>query len=367
MDTQETEGFDTLGLTTIQSQALTALVRARALRVDQLSGVLGCTAEVSLATLEHLSDLGLAARRVEEPTTFVASRPSVALGALLAGRQAGLRQVEAAIEALDHEYVRAQRAQDPADVVDVVLGPEAVAARLQQIQLGARHEVLSLVKAPISVVSSAENTAEDVAVERGVVYRVVLERAMLEEEPLLLEEVMRVESQGTQARVAATVPLKLFVVDRELAFVPLTSVDVYSQGALLIHRSGLLDALVALFDSVWRDAFPLTRPALEALDLGSGEYGAQLDSLLAGVQGPDDFDLRVLALLMVGLTDHAVANALRVSTRTVQRRVRAMMTMAHVDSRLQLGAVAARRGWIEEPDAHGPVDSEWRRIGDSNP
>ena len=43
---------------------------------------------------------------------------------------------------------------------------------------------------------------------------------------------------------------------------------------------------------------------------------------------------------MAGLTDHAVANALRVSTRTVQRRVRAMMTMAHVDSRLQLGAVA---------------------------
>ena len=206
---QEIEGFDTLGLTAIEAQALTELVRTRALRVDDLSQVLGCSAAVSLETLERLADLGLAVRGMEDATTFVASRPSVALGALLAGRQASLRQVEAAIEVLDQEYVRARHAQDPTDVVDVILGREAIASRVQQIQLGARHEVLSLVKAPISVLGSEENTAEDMAVDRGVVYRVVLERAMLEEEPRLLDEVVRVEPLGTQVRLASSVPLKL--------------------------------------------------------------------------------------------------------------------------------------------------------------
>ena len=238
-------------------------------------------------------------------------------------------------------------------MVDVILGRDAIAARLQQLQLGARTEVLSLVKAPVSVVGSEENTAEDVAVDRGVVYRVVLERAMLEEEPRLLEEVVRVESLGTQTRLASSVPLKLFVVDRELAFVPLVSADAEAEGALLIHRSGLLDALLALFESVWRDAVPLTRATLEGEGHGSEDDGRLLETLLGGVQEPDDFDLRILALLMAGLTDQTVANALRVSTRTVQRRVRALMTMARIDSRLQLGAVAAHRGWVEDPRRDG--------------
>ncbi len=346
---QEIEGFATLGLTTLEARALTELVRASALHADELSRVLGCSATVAVETLGHLADMGLAVRGVGEERTFVASRPSVALGAILAGRQASLRQVEAAIELLDQEYARARHAQDPTDVVDVILGQEAVAARVQQIQLGARQEVLSLVKAPISVLGSEENTAEDVAVERGVVYRVVLERAMLEEEPHLLDEVVRVESLGTQVRLAASVPLKLFVVDRELAFVPLGSAAADVDGAMLVRRSGLLDALVALFESVWRDAFPLTGPTRTA----APGVPLQPDALLAGAQVPDDLDLRVLALLMAGLTDQAVANALRVSTRTVQRRVRTMMTMAHVDSRLQLGAVAAHRGWVEEPAAPG--------------
>jgi hypothetical protein len=38
--------------------------------------------------------------------------------------------------------------------------------------------VLTLVKAPIAVISAAENVAEDSAVARGVRYRVVYERGM---------------------------------------------------------------------------------------------------------------------------------------------------------------------------------------------
>ncbi|MEU4607269.1 LuxR C-terminal-related transcriptional regulator [Kribbella sp. NPDC023972] len=70
---------------------------------------------------------------------------------------------------------------------------------------------------------------------------------------------------------------------------------------------------------------------------------------LRGVSGADRAQqrhARLLGLLLAGLTDQAVANQLNLSTRTVQRRVRALMDMVAADTRLQLGFHAARRGWI---------------------
>ncbi|MFI7283598.1 hypothetical protein ACIBOV_25385 [Micromonospora chersina] len=59
---------------------------------------------------------------------------------------------------------------------DVIVGAPALRQRLEQLQLGARSEVMTFVKAPVAIISGAENTAEDAAVTRGVRYRVLLER-----------------------------------------------------------------------------------------------------------------------------------------------------------------------------------------------
>lgn len=53
----------------------------------------------------------------------------------------------------------------------------------------------------------------------------------------------------------------------------------------------------------------------------------------------------MLALVLAGLTDEAAASRLGVSRRTVQRRIAELMAKAGVDSRIQLGWHAARRGW----------------------
>jgi DNA-binding NarL/FixJ family response regulator len=50
--------------------------------------------------------------------------------------------------------------------------------------------------------------------------------------------------------------------------------------------------------------------------------------------------------LLAGLTDHAVANQLGLSMRSVQRRIRALMDLVAAETRLQLGFHAARRGWL---------------------
>jgi DNA-binding NarL/FixJ family response regulator len=100
---------------------------------------------------------------------------------------------------------------------------------------------------------------------------------------------------------------------------------------LVIHPSGLLDALVHLFDMVWASA----RELLPATGLADRP-----------TDGIDEMDARLLTLLLAGLTDQAIAGQLGISARTVQRRVSALMARAQVATRFALGHEAARRGWF---------------------
>ncbi|MGW9198192.1 hypothetical protein [Micromonospora chersina] len=52
-------------------------------------------------------------------------------------------------------------------LTDVIVGATALRQRLGQLQLGARSEVKTFVKAPVAIISGAENTAEDAAVARA--------------------------------------------------------------------------------------------------------------------------------------------------------------------------------------------------------
>jgi DNA-binding CsgD family transcriptional regulator len=218
------------------------------------------------------------------------------------------------------------------DVVDVVRGAKAVGQRFAQLQMSAREEVLGFVKAEIAVVSPEENAEEDAAVTRGVRYRVVVERSSFERAGFFAAASESLRA-GEEIRVVPELPIRLLMVDRRIALVPLLSGPDRNIGALIVHRSGMLDALLALFDRVWRDGLPLV---LGSDGVVEGSTGAALPEV----------DARILGLLLAGLTDQAVANQLGLSMRTVQRRVRALMDLVAAETRLQLGFQAARRGWL---------------------
>ena len=192
-----------------------------------------------------------------------------------------------------------------------------VFGRLQQ---GARDEVLSRGKAPIAVITAAENVEEDSAVARGVRYRIVFERAMLDEEPDAFQRIAAARQAGEEIRIADDLPVKLVVADREQALMPLVGRE---PGALLVREKGLLLALLALFESEWRRA-----------------------SAVAATPALDELDSRIVSLLMTGLTDEAVATHLGTSLRTVQRRVRHLMELTGGRTRMQLGFHVARLGWL---------------------
>lgn len=305
-----------LGLSDPETRAYAALARVPSASVEELALALGVDDLQAADVVEQLARRLLVVRRPGNRCAAV--RPSVALGSLLARREEDLGATRAALDELDDAF-RSARPDVATDVVlDVAHGRDEIADRMNQIQVTARSEVLSLVKAPVIASGSTDDGAEDDAVRRGVEYRVVLERSMLEEEPRLVEGIHRARAAGEQVRVAGHVPTKLFVVDREVALVPLGG-----DSAVLLGAGGLVDALVALFEAVW-------------------ERGQEVD---LGPEEPDSDDVPLLTMLLAGLTDEAIARDLGISPRTLQRRVRGLLDLAGVDTRLQLGYVVAQRGW----------------------
>ena len=216
------------------------------------------------------------------------------------------------------------------DLVEVVTGAAAVTQRFLQIQLGASEEVCALVTGTPVAVPGADNEAEEQAAERGVRYRVVLERAVLDQ-PDGIKELTAALGRDERVRVVEKVPTKLVVADRALALVPLTGRSA-EPAALVVHASGLLELLSGLFESVWRNALPLRLGADGVAEEAPG--------------GPDPTDLEILSLLLAGLTDASVAKQLDLGLRTVQRRVKGLMELTGVSTRLQLGWHAYERGWV---------------------
>ncbi|MGW3729738.1 TrmB family transcriptional regulator [Streptomyces sp. F001] len=319
-----------IGLDETHEGAYRALVAVGAADVPDLARRLTLGEYDTERALRRLERHGLAAQSSGRPGRWVAAPPGVALGALLAQQRHELEKAELAAALLAEEYRAA--AAEPAvhDLVEVVIGAAAVTQRFLQLQLGASDEVCALVTGNPVAVTGMENHAEEQAAGRGVRYRVVVERSVLDQ-PHGLTELGAALGRDEQVRVVDQVPTKLVVADRALALVPLTS-PVVEPAALVVHASGLLELLSGLFESVWRDALPLRM----------GDSGVTVE----GPDGPDGTDLEILSLLLAGLTDASVAKQLDLGLRTVQRRVKRLMELTGVTTRLQLGWHAYERGWV---------------------
>jgi DNA-binding NarL/FixJ family response regulator len=105
---------------------------------------------------------------------------------------------------------------------------------------------------------------------------------------------------------------------------------------MLVHRSTLLDALIGYFQLIWSQSIPLLLVEQPASPLLSGD------------------DRAMLAMLLAGLTDQSIAGRLGVGHRSVQRRVRHLMDLAGVETRIQLGWHVHKYRWLGGEDESPP-------------
>lgn len=217
---------------------------------------------------------------------YFAVAPDIALEVLLLDQERLLRDARARIDQLAEEY-RHHTGTPTGTVLELVTGPAAVQQRIVQVQQAARTELRRLVKGPYG--APPPHRAD---------CRTVYDSAVLD------------ASGNEAARVLPSVPLQLYLADDRLALVLLSA-----DSAVILQPCGLFDAYAELFERLWERALPVESSDHETL----------------------------VALLLAGLTDQAIARQLGVSARTAQRKIAALMQELGARTRFQAGAQAAIR------------------------
>ncbi|GAA3844002.1 winged helix-turn-helix transcriptional regulator [Streptomyces sp. NPDC003328] len=277
----------------------------------------------------RLLDMGVL--RTEGHGQYRPVSPRTALSALLAkyraDSEAAFAAVADVVDDLASEY-RASRLQEhPNELVEVITGETAIGLRVAELTQSIRSHFWVLDRPPYlgPYSTELEEAFTRELLDRGVDIRSVYSPEALENHGRF-ELITRLAQLGEQARLLPTVPFRLRIMDRRVALVALIG-GRYDRIAV-VHQSGLLDALLELFDVYWQRAQPIVSTTQAAPDQ------------------PSTDDLLLLRMLQAGYKDQAIARQLGTSARTVTRRIAAIATRLGLETRFQVGAEAAKRGWI---------------------
>jgi sugar-specific transcriptional regulator TrmB/DNA-binding CsgD family transcriptional regulator len=325
--------LEPLGVNEFDERVYRALLGQEDSRPADLARSLGVSAPRLRQAVRRLCDLGLA-RRVA-PGVVRPVGPRLVLGALLneqrLAAETAFSRLQLAVEDLAQEYQSGMMRTDPGSLVQVFSGRDEINRMLGEMARSTGTHLWTLDKPPYLEWPSGQDPNEieyaltRSLLDRGVEIRAVYCPAGLDL-PGRFDTVVRLTELGEQARLLQNLPLKLRIQDRRIAIVPLVG-GVYDSLAV-VHPSGLLDALMELFEAYWERAVPLVADPPDTDD------------------GPPQEDLEILRMLRIGLKDQAVARQLGVSERTATRRISGIMTRLGATSRFQAGVEAALRGWL---------------------
>jgi sugar-specific transcriptional regulator TrmB/DNA-binding CsgD family transcriptional regulator len=276
--------------------------------------------------LARLEEAGFALRLSDDPARFAAAPPQKVDTAIMR-KLIDLRDAQEKLGHLSAQYRDTKLEADGAGIIEVIKGRDAVRERSLALVASARTETLNMAKPPAIALHSSEHVEPDETV-RG---RIVFDQALVKDEETL--NAIR-SSSGThyELRVHAMVPVKMLAIDRQRALMLVRHED-GNPVAALFHESPILDSFLALFDYVWETATTLQRVSSDRPGQSGRSPLTQDDRLL-------------MSLLLAGLTDQAIARHFRVSVRTIERRVRAMMDAAGVRTRTQLAWESASQHWL---------------------
>jgi DNA-binding NarL/FixJ family response regulator/DNA-binding MarR family transcriptional regulator len=313
--------LESVGVAAADEAAYRTLLSIPGCGLPDLANRLGRDADDVRETVKRLEELGLLTSTSDAPPRLLPTRPDVAVDALVAVRRAELDRVRAEARVLLSE-LREQEQHRPENLVEVIVGQEAIAARFAQLLNGTKDTLLVLDRPPYAAkVEQSDNTVRGLLRE-GVAVRGIYSPDSLDV-PGGVDEAYSAADAGESSRVHPQVPMKLAVFDRTAALLPL-SVDQLVDSALVVHPCALLDALIEMFSLLWDQAVPVVPARMDPLDA------------------------RLMTLLAAGFKDDAIARQLTLSSRTVGRRVAELMETLGARTRFQAGIHAQRRRLLED-------------------
>ena len=313
--------LEALGISAFAESAYRALLAEPGRTATELARALDKSAKATRRAISELEELGLVTRAPGRPVRLLAARPDTAIDLLVARRQSELTTLQVNARALATQM---SGPRQPDELLEILVGQRAVGHRYRTLVRDCERELLVIDRPPYA--APIETAEEEVSTRLGdhVVVRGLYAPESLEPAGAL-DAVLRAIDKGELSRMHPKLPMKLAIVDRSVALLPLVLEDMV-ESALVVRKCALLDALVVLFDLLWEQAAPLVP-----------------------VQEEDEpADLGLLTLLAAGAKDETIARQLGVSPRTVTRRVAELLDQLGARTRFHAGVLAERHGLLTE-------------------
>jgi sugar-specific transcriptional regulator TrmB/DNA-binding CsgD family transcriptional regulator len=317
-----------LGISPGAEAVYVVLASMQSATVAEIAHLTSAEVDDALHRLEELGTLGLAAELSQG--LWQALPLLEVVNALRAQRLSELETASVAAESL-HSHLLAA-AQTTPEIIKIVIGREAILAARRDLLGSAKKEICAFDKPPYVQARPGANednlnetSPEWQALERGTSLRCIYHPGFDADR---LSELALFAARGEQSRTAP-VPMKLFVVDSQVALIP--SMRSYSAGqelrASITRHPMLVEALQWLFETVWDASVPI---------------------ITAGYTETDPRRQMLISLLMTGSTDSAIASQLGINVRSVRRWISELMDELGVTTRLQLGAALVRADGLRQ-------------------
>ena len=255
-----------LGLNRYEAATYLALLEHRGFTPVQVAVRARVPRQRIYDVLASLCARGLAIERHSDgQRRYVAIDPAIALPALIEQRRQQFEHEQAALTEglqtllamLTPTFAAGNDQIDPLDYVDVLLDRRLVVERALALAQNAEREICVCFKLPL-LGDRAANLAEVAEpLRRGVRYRALYERSILDDAERR-EWVRQFVEWGQQARLIESLPLKVNLYDRRIALLSLQNptTGALSFTALCVTHPSFGLFLQAAFEKLWSDAEP---------------------------------------------------------------------------------------------------------------
>jgi len=334
--------LEPVGVTGTAARVYVELVETNQLSVAEAAERCGISVRRATTELRHIAALGLAFQVTGRPVRYRAVAPDLAISGLVAQREKELQDVRATMHRLAEVFQETSRGRHPDAQVEVVHGTPNIARVADRVYEQTQHQLRGFDRPPYSREPGTGYRMERSRLAAGVAYRVIYDGDALAIPGRMYDDILPSSAAGEQARTRPHLPIKLIISDDQLALIP-AAVSRSIDTTFVIHRSPILDALMALFEAEWAKATPI--PGTQAPPPEAASTAAP-GPPSASHAAPDAETAALLAMLAAGMTDASIARSLSWSMRTTQRRMRQLMNDLGATSRFQAGVAAREKGWL---------------------
>ncbi|MEV8373235.1 LuxR C-terminal-related transcriptional regulator [Kribbella sp. NPDC056861] len=318
-------------LSEVVEQTYRFCVQQGSIGAEELSAAMKADRSTSLGAVTELARLGLV--RIDDGVVT----PVYPMSALQPVAHSKAQQAIAAWEAALTLSEVWTTAHQRSAAVEMLSGGQQTREAVADVLRDAGSDVAALSVSPSLDVpdlpASRPLPGSQEAIARGVRFRVVYGQPILSSSETL-KAVKTSVANGEEARYLPHAPIDMILCDDRRAIITPSGIRGGPAPSIVVYEPSLLDSLLAVFESCWWLAVPLS-------------HGGDLSGPDSEVRGGLTDDQRLLlTLLAAGLTDESIARQLGVSERTVGRRLSRLQMMLGVNSRFQLGVQVTRRGWM---------------------